>query len=564
MTSRRLVVALALLGLVAGLVLLVRGLVAYRALQRVAGIGTSRITSLAAGEVRLAGVVEADVMTLVSPLQSVPCVYFRSRIREGSGDDTRTVLDEERAVGFRLRDASGSIRVFPREARWDAPLRFDAASDWERGRPSRPEPQPGGVAPSRRRGPGGPDRRPPDGAPAGRPRRRGAGRRAQPLLDARWPPVASATAGPGAATTRSDAWSPATRSRSSGSALPFGDLDDPATADRFDPTLALDDPEVAMNLAEARAAGILEATPEEAWGNAAIPGFGIGRPARAPELDPEADVPVLASRAEATAAEVRFEIPPGELVVAAAPEHPLAIMAGSPGEAATREDAKVLLGMAGAALAIASAVVLALALPGAIPMSPIAGAALFAVLLVVIVALAVAVITYNAVVALRNRIDKAWGNVEVALRQRHDQLPALVDAVRDLMAFEQDVLEEVTRQRARYAPDAPVAEQGAVSAATTTAVRSLFAVVEAYPQVRSQENVLRLQGEIERLEGQLADRRELYNDQVYRYNTTIAQVPAVVLAALLGWRPRSFFDAGDAAEQRAGRLARPRGAMPGR
>jgi LemA protein len=181
--------------------------------------------------------------------------------------------------------------------------------------------------------------------------------------------------------------------------------------------------------------------------------------------------------------------------------------------------------------------------------SPIAAAAVFAVLLVAIVAGFFAVTTYNAVVALRNRIDKAWGNVEVALRQRHDQLPALVDAVRDLMAFEQGVLEEVTRQRARYAPDAPVAEQGAVSAATTTAVRSLFAVVEAYPQVRSQENVLRLQGEIERLEGQLADRRELYNDQVYRYNTTITQVPAVVLASILGWRSRSFFDAGTAADQ---------------
>jgi LemA protein len=182
-------------------------------------------------------------------------------------------------------------------------------------------------------------------------------------------------------------------------------------------------------------------------------------------------------------------------------------------------------------------------------MSSIAAAAVFAVVLVIVVAAFVGVITYNAVVALRYRIDKAWGNVEVALRQRHDQLPALVDAVRDLMAFEQDVLEEVTRQRSRYAPDAPVTEQGAVSAATTTAVRSLFAVVEAYPEVRSQENVLRLQAEIERLEGLLADRRELYNDQVYRYNTTIAQVPAAVLAALLGWRSRPFFDAGAAADE---------------
>ena len=183
-------------------------------------------------------------------------------------------------------------------------------------------------------------------------------------------------------------------------------------------------------------------------------------------------------------------------------------------------------------------------------MSPLGAAALFAVLLAAVVVGFLAITTYNAVVALRNRIDKAWGNVEVALRQRFDQLPALVDAVRDLMAFEQDVLEEVARQRSRYVPDAPVPEQGAVSAATSAAVRSLFAVVEQYPQVRSQGNVLRLQGEIERLEGQIADRRELYNDQVYRYNTTIAQVPAVVLAALLGWRPRPFFDAGDEADAR--------------
>lgn len=183
-------------------------------------------------------------------------------------------------------------------------------------------------------------------------------------------------------------------------------------------------------------------------------------------------------------------------------------------------------------------------------MSPLGAAALFAILLLLAVGGFLLVVTYNAVVALRNRIDKAWGNVEVALRQRHDQLPALVDAVRDVMAFEQEVLEEVARQRARFVPDAPIPEQGAVSAATTAAVRSLIAVVEQYPRVRSQQNVLRLQGEIERLEGLIADRRELYNDQVYRYNTTIAQVPAVVLAALLGWGPRPFFDAGDEAEAR--------------
>ena len=183
-------------------------------------------------------------------------------------------------------------------------------------------------------------------------------------------------------------------------------------------------------------------------------------------------------------------------------------------------------------------------------MSPVAGAALFALLLVAIVLLFFGLTTYNSVVALRTRIDKAWGNVEVALKQRHDQLAELVAAVRDVMAFEQAVLGEVARQRARYSSQAPIAEQGAVSAATSQAVRSLFAVVENYPQVRSQSNVLRLQAEIERLEQQIADRRELYNDQVFRYNATIAQVPAVFVAPLLGWGPRAFFDAEPAADER--------------
>ena len=182
-------------------------------------------------------------------------------------------------------------------------------------------------------------------------------------------------------------------------------------------------------------------------------------------------------------------------------------------------------------------------------MSPLAGAALFGVVLVVAVLVFLTVTTYNGVVALRTRIDRAWGNVEVALKQRYDQLAELVAAVRDVMAFERAVVEEVSRQRARYAPAAPVAEQAAVSDATSQAVRSLLAVVENYPQLRSQDNVLRLQAEIERLEQQIADRRELYNDQVYRYNATIAQVPAVALAGLLGWKPRAFFDAEPAADE---------------
>lgn len=181
-------------------------------------------------------------------------------------------------------------------------------------------------------------------------------------------------------------------------------------------------------------------------------------------------------------------------------------------------------------------------------MNPMSLAAAFAVGLVVAIVLFIVVATYNDVVALLRRIDKAWANIEVALQQRHDQLPALVDAVRGVMTFERDVLTAVTTARAAWSPSASVRDQAAASAATTRAVRTLFATVERYPDLKSAGNVLALQAEIERIEGVIADRRELYNDQVYRYNTRIGQVPGVLLAELFGWRPRAFFDAEPAAD----------------
>lgn len=176
-------------------------------------------------------------------------------------------------------------------------------------------------------------------------------------------------------------------------------------------------------------------------------------------------------------------------------------------------------------------------------MSPGQAVALFSVGLVAVVVGFIALETYNAVVALRLRIDKAWANIDVVLKQRHDMLPSLVASVRDLMQFEQDVLTKVTRARAAYSPTQPIPEQAAVSEETTAAVRSLFAVVEAYPNIQSHRNVLDLQDEIERIEGLIADRRELYNDQVFQYNTRIAQVPALLLAPIFGWQPREFFAA---------------------
>jgi len=183
-------------------------------------------------------------------------------------------------------------------------------------------------------------------------------------------------------------------------------------------------------------------------------------------------------------------------------------------------------------------------------MNPLTVAALFAVVLALLIVAFLALTTYNAIVDLRLRIDKAWSNIDVALKQRFDQLPNLVEAVRDVMSWEKDVLTDVAAARAAYSPSAPIPDQAATSAATTSAVRSLFAVVERYPEVRSAANVLALQEEIERLESMIADRRELYNDQVYRYNTRIAQVPAVLLAGPCGWRARPFFEVPDADRRR--------------
>lgn len=181
-------------------------------------------------------------------------------------------------------------------------------------------------------------------------------------------------------------------------------------------------------------------------------------------------------------------------------------------------------------------------------MTPLEAAALFSLALLLLVVGFLALTTYNSVVALDQQIGKAWANIDVVLRQRHDELPNLVEAVRDLMAFERETLTRVTSLRSAYSPTEPIPAQAATSEATSAAVRQLLAVVERYPEIRSHGNVADLQDEIERLEAVIAARRELYNDSVYLYNTRIRQFPTNILAWSLGWTSKPFFEAdeGDA------------------
>ncbi len=356
------IAALAVAGLVGGLVLLARGLRAYRAGEPVRGTSTSRIASLAAGEVRLVGTIEAGPVTLVSPLQSEPCVWYRARVTEQRGRDRVTTLDEQRAVGFRLRDASGTIRLFPRGASFDAPAQLHAATDWM-----------GSDPPGLRQNVG------PTSALATPEDREAAIAR---LLTVQRPPgartgadgpldgdaLALLSAGAGEVsrqrTYEEHRLAPGDLVTIVGTAMPFSDIGDPVTADSDDPLPALDDPEVAMNVAEARAAGLLKGTPEEAWGNAAIPGFGIGRPTRAPDLDPEANPEEVAPASEEARVNAEFDIPPGELVLARASGATLMVRSGSPGEAVARDQSALLLGLGGGILAIAAALTLAFVAQG--------------------------------------------------------------------------------------------------------------------------------------------------------------------------------------------------------
>ncbi len=363
-----LVIAAAGAGIAGGLFLLGRGLAAYRSGEAVRGIGTSRIGSLPAGEVRLVGTIEPGPLSLVSPLQSVPCVYYHARIVEDRGRERTVSLDEERALGFLLRDATGTVRVFPRGAQWDAPACFHEQSDRAGGDPPSLNRNHGaGVAPGTLdrdaaiealltvHAPASDRFDEREGGPDG-------GFGGGTILGGT---ILGATGLGPRRQYEERRLAPGDIVTIVGTAVPFGDIEDPATADRDDPALALDDPEVARNLAEAREAGLLADSPEEAWGNAAIPGFGVGRPTRTPELDPEARPTPLAPVGAEQAAAAVFEIAPGELVMAATPGSRLVIRFGSPGEAVARDQGTLSLGLGGALLAIVAALVLALAVQGA-------------------------------------------------------------------------------------------------------------------------------------------------------------------------------------------------------
>ena len=163
--------------------------------------------------------------------------------------------------------------------------------------------------------------------------------------------------------------------------------------------------------------------------------------------------------------------------------------------------------------------------------------------LVVILALALALAAYligiyNGLVSLRENVKVAWANIDVLLKQRHDELPKLVETCKRYMQFEQETLEKVMRARAsvsQASTSGNVAAVGAAEQQLRAGVGRLFAVAESYPQLKTDETFKQLQGRITTLEESIADRRELYNDQVNLNNIRVKVFPDVLIAQKFGF-----------------------------
>ena len=170
---------------------------------------------------------------------------------------------------------------------------------------------------------------------------------------------------------------------------------------------------------------------------------------------------------------------------------------------------------------------------------------LLIVLAIIVVVVLFVVGLYNGLVQKRNRVDEAFSQVDVQLKRRHDLIPNLVAAVKGYMQYEQDVLTKVTEARAgaiAAGAQGPAAQSQAENV-LTGALRSLFAVVENYPDLKANQNVMQLQEELTTTENQISFARQHYNAVVLDYNTSIQTVPAVFIAGMFGFTKREFFEA---------------------
>jgi len=164
---------------------------------------------------------------------------------------------------------------------------------------------------------------------------------------------------------------------------------------------------------------------------------------------------------------------------------------------------------------------------------------------VVVLLLLYEIVNYNGLVRLRNRIQNAWAQIDVQLKRRYDLIPNLVETVKGYAAHEKGTFEAVTQARANALNAQGPAAQAQAENMISGALKSLFAVSEAYPDLKANQNFLSLQEELSGTEGRISYARQFYNDAVLRLNTKIQSFPSNILAGMFGFKEHEYFEADD-------------------
>ncbi|MGB2754133.1 MAG: LemA family protein [Phycisphaerae bacterium] len=183
------------------------------------------------------------------------------------------------------------------------------------------------------------------------------------------------------------------------------------------------------------------------------------------------------------------------------------------------------------------------------------GGAVLMVLLVLVGVVAVValwfVFTYNGLVRLRNQVKNAWSQIDVQLKRRYDLIPNLIETVKGYAAHEKETLERVVQARQRGIDASDVKQQQEAENMITGALRQLFALSEAYPNLKANENFLALQEELASTENKIGFARQYYNDTVKDFNTRQEMFPANLVASMLGFQPTEFFEIEEASQREA-------------
>jgi LemA protein len=161
---------------------------------------------------------------------------------------------------------------------------------------------------------------------------------------------------------------------------------------------------------------------------------------------------------------------------------------------------------------------------------------------IVVLIVLVLVFMYNGLVRLRNRIDNAWSQIDVQLKRRYDLIPNLVNTVKGYAEHEKSTFEAVTQARANAISAQGPAQQAQAENVLSGALKSLFAVAEAYPDLKANQNFLNLQEELTSTEDRIAYARQFYNDSVLSYNNRIQTVPSSVIAGMFNFEKREYFE----------------------